>query len=82
MLPKLFDELGPRFAGRNGGYTRVLKAGFRHGDRAPMAYIEFVDNDLPPLPRDPRKGRGPTAGPWDGGGAPADGAEHIDSPVL
>ena len=43
---KLFDVLGPRYAGRKGGYTRVLKAGFRHGDMAAMAVIEFVDRDL------------------------------------
>ena len=42
---KLFDVLGPRYAERQGGYTRVLKAGFRHGDSAPMAVIEFVDRD-------------------------------------
>ncbi|AWZ00934.1 MAG: 50S ribosomal protein L17 [Parvibaculaceae bacterium] len=42
---KLFDELGPRYKERNGGYTRVLKAGFRYGDNAPMAVIEFVDRD-------------------------------------
>jgi len=42
---KLFDVLGPRYAERNGGYTRVLKAGFRHGDSAPMAVIEFIDRD-------------------------------------
>lgn len=42
---KLFDVLGPRYKERNGGYTRVLKAGFRHGDNAPMAVIEFVDRD-------------------------------------
>ena len=42
---KLFDELGPRYKERQGGYTRVLKAGFRHGDNAPMAVIEFVDRD-------------------------------------
>ncbi len=42
---KLFDVLGPRYAERNGGYTRVLKAGFRHGDNAPMAVIELVDRD-------------------------------------
>ena len=40
---KLFSELGPRYAERPGGYTRVLKCGFRSGDSAPMAYIEFVD---------------------------------------
>lgn len=45
MVRKLFDVLGPRYAERNGGYTRVLKAGFRHGDGAPMAVIELVDRD-------------------------------------
>ena len=43
---KLFDVLGPRYAERNGGYTRVLKAGFRYGDSAPMAVIELVDRDV------------------------------------
>ena len=42
---KLFEVLGPRYAERPGGYTRVLKAGFRHGDNAPMAVIELVDRD-------------------------------------
>lgn len=42
---KLFDVMGERYADRNGGYTRVLKAGFRHGDNAPMAVIELVDRD-------------------------------------
>ena len=42
---KLFDVLGPRYQERAGGYIRVLKAGFRHGDSAPMAVIEFVDRD-------------------------------------
>src|SRR6185312_196572 len=46
QVRKLFDVLGPRYAGRPGGYTRVLKAGFRHGDNAAMAFIEFVDRDL------------------------------------
>ncbi|MGI0118171.1 50S ribosomal protein L17 [Zooshikella sp. RANM57] len=40
---KLFAELGPRFAERPGGYIRILKCGFRHGDQAPMAYVELVD---------------------------------------
>ena len=46
MVKKLFDVLGPRYKERNGGYTRVLKAGFRYGDNAPMAVIEFVDRDV------------------------------------
>jgi large subunit ribosomal protein L17 len=46
MVKKLFDVIGPRYKDRNGGYTRVLKAGFRHGDSAPVAVIEFVDRDV------------------------------------
>ena len=46
MVKKLFDVLGPRYASRPGGYCRVLKAGFRYGDNAPMAVIEFVDRDV------------------------------------
>lgn len=42
-VTKLFDELGPRYKERNGGYTRVLKMGFRKTDNAPMAYMELVD---------------------------------------
>lgn len=45
QVKKLFDVLGPRYAGRPGGYTRVLKSGFRFGDNAAMAIIEFVDRD-------------------------------------
>ena len=45
MTKKLFDVLGPRYQERAGGYTRVLKAGFRYGDSAPMAIIELVDRD-------------------------------------
>ena len=44
-VAKLFETLGPRYAERPGGYTRVLKAGFRHGDSAPKAVIELVDRD-------------------------------------
>ena len=43
MVAKLFTELGPRYAARPGGYLRVLKFGFRHGDNAPMALVELVD---------------------------------------
>ncbi len=43
MVVKLFDELGPRYANRNGGYLRILKFGFRDGDNAPMAYVELLD---------------------------------------
>jgi large subunit ribosomal protein L17 len=43
MVIKLFDELGPRFASRNGGYLRILKYGFRRGDNAPMALVELLD---------------------------------------
>jgi large subunit ribosomal protein L17 len=46
MVKKLFDVLGPRYNTRPGGYTRVLKAGFRYGDNAAMAVIEFVDRDV------------------------------------
>ena len=45
QVGKLFATLGPRYAERQGGYIRVLKAGYRHGDKAPMALIEFVDRD-------------------------------------
>ncbi len=43
---KLFEVLGPRYKERNGGYLRIMKAGFRFGDNAPMAVIEFVDRDV------------------------------------
>jgi large subunit ribosomal protein L17 len=43
MVVKLFDELGPRFKNRNGGYLRILKFGFRQGDNAPMALVELLD---------------------------------------
>jgi large subunit ribosomal protein L17 len=46
MVKKLFEVIGPRYKDREGGYTRVLKAGFRYGDSAPVAVIEFVDRDV------------------------------------
>ena len=45
MAKKLFETIGPRYQERSGGYTRVLKAGFRYGDNAPVAVIELVDRD-------------------------------------
>jgi len=45
-VAKLFDVIGPRYSGRQGGYVRVLRAGFRYGDMAPMAIIEFVERDV------------------------------------
>jgi large subunit ribosomal protein L17 len=61
MTKKLFDELGPRYQNRPGGYTRVLKAGFRQGDNAPMAVIELVDRD----PSWKGTDSGPTAEEWE-----------------
>jgi large subunit ribosomal protein L17 len=46
QLKKLFDVLAKRYESRSGGYLRIMKAGFRHGDQAPMAVIEFVDRDV------------------------------------
>jgi large subunit ribosomal protein L17 len=46
MVKKLFEVLGPRYKERNGGYTRIIKAGFRYGDSAPVAVIEFVERDV------------------------------------
>ena len=46
QVKKLFDVLGPRYKERQGGYIRILKAGFRYGDNAPLAVIEFVDRDV------------------------------------
>lgn len=51
IVVKLFDELGPRYAARNGGYLRILKCGFRVGDNAPMAIVELMDR--PYLPEAP-----------------------------
>lgn len=57
MAKKLFDILGPRYQDRQGGYTRILKAGFRHGDNAAIAVIELVDRDVSAKGQD----SGPTA---------------------
>lgn len=46
IVKKLFEVIGPRYASRPGGYLRIMKAGFRFGDNAPMAVIEFVDRDV------------------------------------
>lgn len=46
MVTKLFEDLGPHFAERPGGYTRILKAGYRVSDNAPMAYVQLVDRDI------------------------------------
>lgn len=47
IVGKIFDELGPRYASRNGGYLRILKMGFRVGDNAPMAFVELMDRPEP-----------------------------------
>ena len=49
---KLFTQLGPRYKARPGGYIRILKCGYRPGDRAPMAYVELVDRPLPETDED------------------------------
>ncbi|OGQ04018.1 MAG: 50S ribosomal protein L17 [Deltaproteobacteria bacterium RIFCSPLOWO2_12_FULL_44_12] len=49
VLTKLFKELAPRFASRNGGYTRLLKLNFRYGDQAPLAFVEYLDNPVVPI---------------------------------
>lgn len=46
VVSKLFDAIATRYASRNGGYLRIMKAGYRHGDNAPLAVIEFVDRDV------------------------------------
>src|SRR3954464_10257203 len=66
MVKKLFEVLGPRYKDRKGGYTRVLKAGFRHGDNAPVAIIELVDRD--------RAAKGKDSGPA------ADAEEAVTAP--
>ncbi|GJE29586.1 50S ribosomal protein L17 [Methylobacterium organophilum] len=63
MVTKLFTVLGPRYQARPGGYCRIMKAGFRYGDNAPLAVIEFVDRDV--------DARGKDSGPVVGGEAEA-----------
>ena len=53
IVTKLFNELGPRYAARPGGYTRILKMGFRVGDNAPMAFVELVDRPEPTVAETP-----------------------------
>jgi large subunit ribosomal protein L17 len=62
MVKKLFEVISPRYAERHGGYTRVVKAGYRYGDSAPVAIIEFVDRDVEAKGKD----SGPTSGTGEG----------------
>ena len=59
-VKKLFDEIGPKFVTRMGGYTRILKMGFRPGDNSPVSYIEFVGNELVKAPESKDKASGKT----------------------
>ena len=52
VVAKLFTEIGPRYEQRNGGYMRILKAGYRVGDKAPMAWVELVDRTIPEVEDD------------------------------
>ena len=72
MVKKLFEVIGPRYKERHGGYTRVLKAGFRYGDNAPVAVIEFVDRDV--------KAKGKDSGPVQA--APRTGARRGLTPAA
>ena len=64
QVRKLFEVLGPRYKDRNGGYTRIMKAGFRHGDSAAIAVIEFVDRD--------EEAKGKDSGPVEAKATPAE----------
>ena len=61
QVKKLFDVLAPRYKDRHGGYTRIIKAGFRYGDNAPMAVIEFVDRDADAKGKDSGPAQGANA---------------------
>lgn len=61
MVKKLFEVLAPRYKDRKGGYTRIMKAGFRYGDSAPVAVIEFVDRDVDAKGQDSGPVQTPTA---------------------
>ena len=58
---KLFQELGPRYQERNGGYLRILKCGYRAGDKAPMAFVELVDRPIPELEEEELQGEAAAA---------------------
>jgi large subunit ribosomal protein L17 len=72
LAAKLFDTLAPRYAARAGGYTRVMKAGFRYGDSAPMAVIELVDRDV--------DARGKDSGPVEETEAPVEAKPETKAP--
>ena len=71
VVTKLFDELGPHFADRPGGYLRILKCGHRPGDSAPMAYVQLVDRDFAKVDGDAGDAKAADADTGDSAGKPA-----------